>query len=126
MESQKSGRILLIDDDTGVLNAMKARLEAAGYQCLLAHSGDEGLVRGSLAELDLVITDLQMPGVGGLGVIRMIRSLSDVPVIVVTGYARQFREEAERCSGVTVLAKPFDGEALLELVETELAFRPTS
>ncbi|MDH3585304.1 MAG: response regulator [Phycisphaerae bacterium] len=126
MDRLNLGRILLIDDDAGVLNAMKTRLEAAGYQCLVAHSGDEGLVQGSLGDLDLVITDLQMPGLGGLGVIRMIRSLSDVPVIVVTGYARQFREEAERCSGVTVLAKPFESEALLELVETELALRPTS
>ena len=66
-------RILVVDDDEGVREAIKLTLEYEGYTCLFARSGQEGLDRAAADSPDLVLLDVKMPGMDGLEVLRRMR-----------------------------------------------------
>src|SRR5215469_16738140 len=79
-----AGRILVIDDDPQIRRAMRATLTARGYEVSDARSGEEGLEKLRAATYDLVLLDVNMPGIGGIETCRMIRSRSEVAVIMLT------------------------------------------
>ena len=80
-------RILVVDDDEGVREAIKMTLEYDGYKCLFARSGQEGLDRVATDSPELVLLDVKMPGMDGLEVLRRMRKRGDVaPVIVISGH----------------------------------------
>ena len=79
-------RILLVDDEPLVANAFRRLLKARGHEVTLAASAEEatGLMAGT--GFDVVVSDLMMPGAGGLGMLRAARAFDrDLPVILVTG-----------------------------------------
>jgi two-component system KDP operon response regulator KdpE len=80
----KSGRILVVDDEPQIRRVLKATLGAEGYDILESHSGEEALAMVLSDPPDLVLLDLNMPGLGGLAACRNIRASSDVPVIVLS------------------------------------------
>lgn len=114
-------RILVIDDDDRVMQAIITRLRSVGYDCLTAASGDEGLSRYSMSGIDLIITDLQMPGLDGIGLINLIRAASAVPIIIISGHPESYRRAMGALHDITLLAKPFETATLLRRVESELA-----
>lgn len=114
-------RILVIDNDEGLAQAVATRLESQGYICVTASNGEEGLSEYSLGEIDLIVTDLNMPALDGVGLIDRIRSDSTVPIIVMTGFSDQYKKELRKIPNVSVLQKPFETQALLDLVNLELA-----
>lgn len=120
MDGNVSPRILVIDNDEGLVRAMTTRLESFGYECVTACNGEEGLREYSWGEVDLIITDLNMPELDGVGLINRIRAVSNVPVIVMTGFSRQYRDRLQVIPDVTLLQKPFETQALLDLVRVEL------
>ena len=69
----KGNLILVVDDDASLRRVMKMQLEEAGYQVALAASGEEALGVLDQRQPDLVITDLRMPGTGGMDLLRHIR-----------------------------------------------------
>lgn len=121
MNEKASPRILVIDNDEGLAQAVATRLESQGYVCITANNGEEGLSEYSLGEIDLVITDLNMPSLDGVGLIDRIRSSSAVPIIVMTGFSDQYKQELRKIPNVSVLQKPFETQALLDLTQIELA-----
>jgi len=120
MKAKRPPRILIIEDDRRLLGAIVERLEMAGYECVFAGRGDEGLTEYSHTEIDLIITDLNMPGLDGIGLIRLIRTTSDVPIIIVTGKADSYREAMGMLHNVTLVSKPFEPNVLLNRVSSEL------
>ncbi len=112
---------LIVDNDRSIALAVRTRLEHAGYVCLTPDSTQEAMATFSLREIDLVVTDLDMPGVDGLGFIAMVRHVSAVPIIVISGFAEKYRQAVGSFSEVTLLPKPFDSSALLELVQEKMA-----
>ena len=119
-------RILLIDDDANLREVAGFMLTEAGHEVLPAANGEAGLKR--LADdPDLVLTDIRMPGIDGMEVLRRIR-LGDEdnvpPVIVLTahGTVRQ-AVEAMRGGAFTYILKPFEREELLLTVEQALHTR---
>ncbi|MEZ6242101.1 MAG: response regulator [Phycisphaerales bacterium] len=114
---------LLIDNDEGMVEAIAARLRAAGVRCVTAGSGAQGIALFDKEYIDVVITDLAMPGGGGTSVVESIRRHSDVPIIVITGYREVFDHELHFIPGVSLLRKPFDSGDLLARIELELATR---
>jgi two-component system, OmpR family, response regulator len=119
MAAQPPTRVLLVEDDDDNRDLMSEVLQAAGYHVTAAASGAEGL-RG-LAEqpVDVVVTDVGMPGMGGLEVARAAKELAPhVPVVVVTGHSE--RDDIARARGKVVdlvLLKPVDPDALVGAVD---------
>ena len=79
-----SARILVIDDDPQIRRTRRATLTARGYQVADARSGEEGLEELRAGSFDLVLLDLNMPGMSGIETCRAIRSGSDVAIIMLT------------------------------------------
>jgi DNA-binding response OmpR family regulator len=75
-------RILVVEDDTGVADALGDAIEAAGWEPVLCARGDDGLHR--IGEADLVLLDLGLPDMDGLDFLRTVRRVSRVPVLVLT------------------------------------------
>jgi CheY-like chemotaxis protein len=111
-------RVLLVEDDDDNRELMSEVLEAAGYRVLSAASGTEGLKTLAEASVDVVVTDIGMPGMGGLEMARAVKEIApSVPVVVVTGWAE--REDIARARGRevdAVLVKPVDPEQLTAAV----------
>lgn len=118
--NQPVPRILVIDNDEGMVAALTARLEHAGYECATAGCGRQGLATFREGGVDLVISDLNMPAGDGVTLVRAIRETSDVPVVIVTGFQDEFRRQLRVIPNVTIVRKPFAADELLELVEADL------
>jgi CheY-like chemotaxis protein len=107
--------ILLVDDDEFIRMSMEQVLSTMGHAVLLAASGEEalGLLEGGQRP-DLVMLDMNMPGLGGAGTLPRLRGiLPSVPVLIVTGKADQAAQElADRHERVALLPKPFTAEEI--------------
>ena len=101
-------RILVVDDDEMVLQGLSASLERDGYRVSVQRSGDAAVQRLSRDRFDLVITDVMMPGLSGIGVLERVRAMSpDTNVVVLSGYPRRdLAEEAMRKGADEFLVKP--------------------
>lgn len=83
----KDWKVLLIDDDPGILTILSIAVEDVGCQVLMASDGQTGIALRESESPQIVVTDLNMPGVTGLDVLRHIKSRDvDTEVIVITGY----------------------------------------
>jgi DNA-binding NtrC family response regulator len=79
-------RILLVDDDEAVLNLFKSALELSGFDVHTARNGDNALQNLQAACFDAIVSDVSMPGMNGIQLLRAIRRFDlDIPVILVTG-----------------------------------------
>ncbi len=119
MDGDRGARVLLVEDDEDNRELMAEVLEDAGYQVLTAASGAAGLRTLAESSVDVVVTDVGMPGMGGLEVARAAKEIAPgVPVVVVTGYTE--REDISSARGRevdAVLVKPVDPDALIATVE---------
>lgn len=120
-EYERVPRILIIDNDEGVVHALAVRLTHCGYACATATSGSQGLSMFRDQPADLVISDLNMPAGDGVSLASSLRKHSDVPIIFITGFQDEYRRRLRAIDNVTVFRKPFDTQDLLEIVEAELS-----
>ena len=121
-------RVLLVEDDDDNRELMAEVLEASGWEVVSAATGQEGLKALSEQAVDVVLTDVGMPGMGGLEMARAAKAIApSVPVVVVTGWAES--DDIARARGQrevdAVLVKPIDPDALIGTVG-DLAARPRS
>jgi excisionase family DNA binding protein len=102
-------RVLVVDDEAGIRELLSKTLALAEYDVDLASGGAEALERLHRAHYDLVITDLKMPGVDGMTVIRDARRfLPQLPIIIITGYSTEASAIEAINLGVNgYLTKPF-------------------
>ncbi len=109
-----SHRVLLVDDDHGVREALAFSLEEFGFAVDTAASGDDALTRFAAARPDVVITDLRMPGMSGLDLVRALRAdAPDVPIVVITAYGSvETAVEAMRLGAADFVGKPIARDAL--------------
>lgn len=112
--------ILTVDDSPSVRQMVRLVLSQAGYQITEAGDGSEGLSKASRQPFDLVITDLNMPGMDGLTMIRKLRSLPacrGVPIIFLTTESdAAVKQEAKAAGATGWMTKPFQKEQLLAVV----------
>lgn len=109
--------MLVVDDDEMMRASMQAILDHLGHTIILARSGEEALAKlEARFEPDVVILDLNMPGLGGFKTIPLLRSLLPaVPIILATGRADQTAINlANAYPNITLLPKPFTIEELNE------------
>jgi len=116
-------RILLIEDDTSAANALRRVLAAEGHQVFCEARGDSGLARAQSDEMDVVITDLRLPGLNGLELVRQLHSAKPrLPIILMTAHGTtETAIEATKLGAYDYLVKPFEMEELLDLVERAVA-----
>ena len=110
-----AGRILFIDDDRAGREVALFNLRKAGYEVAAASDGQEGLDAFSPEKFDLVITDLKMPGISGIEVLKKIRAqASEVPVLVITAFGNvETAVEAMKEGAYDFIGKPFHRDQLL-------------
>jgi excisionase family DNA binding protein len=105
----RRARVLVVDDEEPIRNLLSKTLALADYEVDVAPDGRTAVDRMRIIQYDLLITDLRMPGVDGLGVIREARRLkADIPVLIVTGYSTEASAiEAINLGVQGYLTKPF-------------------
>jgi two-component system, OmpR family, response regulator RegX3 len=113
--------LLLVDDDSSVRDSLAKVLRAKGYRVLLAANGQQALDRFARGGIDLLILDLGLPRKSGWDVFERITTKNPfVPVIIITGQARQL--DTAVAAGVgALMEKPLDVEQLLETIRRLLA-----
>ena len=118
-------KILVIDDEKNIREGLQMALEDEGYEVLTAEDGADGLHKALSEMVDLVITDLRMPGIGGQEILRRVTSETPgVPVIVLTGHGTvETAVEAMRMGAYDFLTKPLDLDRLSLLVKRALQNR---
>ena len=126
MRSQKLHKIWIADDDEAIRIVLEETLNEAGFETQVFKTGD-GLVKKLESESpDLIITDIQMPGMLGYDVLKHINNnFEDLPVIVMTAFAdMQAAVESFGGGAFEYIPKPFDLEEALQIVERALEDKP--
>ena len=115
------GRILVVDDESQIRRVMRAILIPQGFDVDDAKSGDEALDRLRSAKYDLVLLDIDMPGMTGFETCRAIRAVSDMPIFILTGRsAEKDKVEALDAGADDDITKPFSTPELLARVGAAL------
>lgn len=113
--------ILIVEDDNYINDMINDALKLAGYECIQAFSGTEGLLYVRGGGIDLVLLDLMLPGKPGEEVIKDIKRISDIPVIVVSAKdSVDSKIELLRLGADDYLTKPFDIKELEVRIEIRL------
>jgi len=115
--------ILVVDDDSNVCKILKGLLEHAGYAVLTAYDADRALAIIDERTVDLVVTDLKMPGTSGMDLLTLCHEKkAAVPVIVMTAYGTIEAAVASMRKGAyDFITKPFDETELLTVIQKALA-----
>lgn len=114
----KQFRILIVDDEERIVNFLRTKLKATGYDVVTASNGLEGLEQAQFQEPDLVVLDLLMPKMDGLETLKELRSFSAVPIIILTAKGT----DTDRIKGLQLgaddyLPKPFNPDELVARIE---------
>lgn len=119
----QTGNILIVDDEVLVTSGCKRILEANGYDVTIATTGQEGLGRAFQGDFGLVVTDLKLPDLDGMEIVRALRSRRpDVAIVVITGYGSvESAVEASRLGVSAYIEKPFTPKELADAVRRALA-----
>lgn len=123
-ELERPSRILLVDDEPGLREAVQAYLEDSGFEVVAAVNGQQAFQLLSTAEPDLVISDIMMPGMDGYQFLEQLRQLEayrHLPVVFLTAKGMTTdRIQGYRAGADVYLPKPFDPEELVAIVENLL------
>jgi two-component system response regulator PilR (NtrC family) len=119
------GKILIIDDEDSIREYLSMMLEREGYEVHSSENGKKALKLSSQESFDVVITDIQLPGMSGLDILGSMReSDPSVPVIIITGHASQESAiEALNIGAFYYLLKPVSNEELKQVVRNALELR---
>ena len=115
--SEQALKVLLVDDETGILDSLRILFRGAGYEVATAKGGAEALELLGRSKPDLVVTDIRMPGTSGLEVLSGTRDVDpEIPVILMTAQASlQSAVRAVNEGAYYYLQKPFANEELLAI-----------
>jgi DNA-binding response OmpR family regulator len=117
-------RVLLVDDDPEIIEAIRYALETRGYQIFIARDGNQGLAMAEREDPDLVILDMMMPKRSGFLVLEKLRRTREVPVRVIMITANEgsrHKAYAEMLGVDDYIRKPFAMDKLVDAVQRLLA-----
>ncbi|EHD0091389.1 sigma-54-dependent Fis family transcriptional regulator [Vibrio vulnificus] len=111
-------KVLIVEDDEGLREALVDTLALAGYEWLEADCAEDALVKLKANPVDIVVSDVQMAGMGGLALLRSIKqNWPNLPVLLMTAYANiEDAVSAMKEGAIDYMAKPFAPEVLLNMV----------
>jgi two-component system response regulator FlrC len=118
-------RILVVEDDSALAQALTDTLSLSGYEVVNATDGEQALARLDRDQVDMVLTDVQMRPMDGRALLRNLRTrFHELPVLVMTAYGTvEQAVEAMKLGAVDYLAKPFEVDDLIDKVERYLPRR---
>lgn len=118
-------RLLLVDDERDLVDLIKMRLEASGYEVLVAYDGQEALEKARSEKPDLIILDIMLPKIDGYKVCRMLKfdeSYRAIPIIMFSARAQESdKKTGERVGADAYIVKPFEPGLLLNKISELLA-----
>ena len=117
-------RVLLVDDDTEIVESMRTVLESRGYHILIARDGNQGLMMAEKEEPDLVVLDMMMPKRSGFLVLEKLRRSRLVPmrvIMITANEGSRHKAYAEMLGVDDYIRKPFAMDRLLESVDRLLS-----
>ncbi|HEY5770425.1 MAG TPA: sigma-54 dependent transcriptional regulator, partial [Terrimicrobium sp.] len=119
----RSGTILVVEDDPGAAESLQHVLENEGHTVIAARTGEEGLALAGKERCDLVLTDLKLPGLSGLDLVKRLRSgRARLPIILMTAHGTtEVAIESTRHGAFDYLLKPFEMPAMLDAIQKALA-----
>jgi two-component system, OmpR family, alkaline phosphatase synthesis response regulator PhoP len=110
-------KILVVDDETKLVMAIRIRLEQAGYEVLAAYDGQEGLEKAKKEKPDLIVLDLMLPKMDGYKVCGLLKTdtrYNKIPVIMFTARAQESdKKMGEEAGADAYITKPFEHQVLL-------------
>jgi two-component system KDP operon response regulator KdpE len=114
----KGFRILVVDDEKRILNFLRTKLKASGYEVLTASNGFEALEQAQAQEPDMILLDILMPQMDGFETLKELRSFSGVPVIILSAKGT----DIDKIKGLGLgaddyLPKPFNPDELIARIE---------
>jgi two-component system, OmpR family, KDP operon response regulator KdpE len=120
-----SARILVVDDEPQIRRVMRTTLVARGYVVSTARSGEEALEKVREERFDLVLLDMNMPGIGGMEACRILRSHSDIPIVILSiRNAEKEKVDALDAGADDYVTKPFSMPELLARIRAALRRAP--
>jgi two-component system, chemotaxis family, chemotaxis protein CheY len=116
--------ILSVDDSASVRQMVQLTLQGAGYRVIQANDGADGLAKAQATPVDMVVTDLNMPVMNGLGLIRELRKLPayrGVPILFLTTESdAEMKKQAKEAGATGWITKPFQQDQLVAVVKKVL------
>jgi FixJ family two-component response regulator len=113
--------VAVVDDDQSILESLKYLLESADYAVRLFSSASALLESDALPEIDCLISDIDMPGMDGFELLRLVDATRpELPAILITGYPNLKRPPPHSERTVRFFTKPFPGDELLEAIGVAL------
>lgn len=110
-------RVLIVEDEASIAQALAFLIERAGCQAFLAPDGQMALKASQTAKLDLIILDLMLPRLSGVDLLRLIRDQAlnaETPILVLTARGQENDEERVRALGATAfMTKPFSNDLVV-------------
>ena len=91
MSESMSKKILIVNDEPHILKVLQSRLEVSGYAVIVANNGPEGIKKTKIDKPDLILTDIKMPQMDGIKMVKKIRRFNAlIPVIFITAYPEEY------------------------------------
>lgn len=123
--SSKKGRVLVVDDEPALVRSVSRVLERKGYETEAAQSGDEAARLLSAGDFDVVVSDIAMPGIDGIQLLKLVRARAlEIPVVLITGEpAVSTAVKALEYGAFHYLTKPIDTPDLEEVIDKAVCLR---
>jgi len=115
-------RVLIVDDEPSVGDALKLVLEASGYEVVLVTKGLDGIDQARTRRFGFSVVDLYLTDISGFQVISDLRNLQpQIPILLITAHGSpQVFDQAKRLGAIGALAKPFHPAELLKVIDSHL------
>jgi len=119
MLHEPKNKILLVEDDTDTQAALTMLFELEGFEVITAADGEEAYLRAVAESPDLIVTDINMPKVNGLDLIRLVRAdgrIQGVPIIAMSAVEKQYLNRAMELGAIAVAQKPIEFDHFLSMI----------
>lgn len=117
-------RILIVEDEAGLLEILELNFRSAGYRVSTATDGVSAWQLFDRERPDLLLLDLNLPKMSGFRLLELVRSESDVPVLILTAYDFAEAEEVAHHRPDAYVKKPFDMQELIDTANRLLGHKP--
>jgi two-component system, cell cycle response regulator DivK len=117
-------KVLLVEDNDDARALYVYMLASAGYRVSAVRNGLEALAEIQVNRPDVIVTDILMPVLSGLDLIVAVRSdneLADLPVVAITSFGKDFREQARAAGAADAIDKPTETERMREVIEAVMS-----